>query len=276
MKKLLLCVALGLGLSGCASEPDNIFCADSFPCPTMSGNGGNAGGGGVAGSSGGAGGGTTGGGGMGGVTSTSTTATTTTSTTSVTVTTSTGPGPVECDDGVCEDVLSGQCLGSYFCGSLGLCAGLPLPGESDDNACTHDVCNGNSWDHVPYAADEITDGVFCTTDVCEPGSGVSHTPIVGCTGACTNPTDDAVLMVGNVEAIAGDCAKKNLSDADKALDCIKEETGLTDDCAVCFHNKQQCIIQNCLSDCIADASQPACVACVAETCDEAFFECSGL
>lgn len=267
MKKLLLCVALGLGLSGCASEPDNIFCADSFPCPTMTGNGG-------AGGNAGEGGGDDGGSG-GGTTSASATTVSTTVTTSTTTTTS-GPGPVECEDGVCEDVLSGQCLGSYFCGSLGLCAGLPLPGEDDGNACTHDTCDGNAWTHVPFAADEINDGVFCTTDVCDPENGVSHAPVVGCTGACTNPSDDATLAVTNVETIANACAKSHLSDAAASLLCIKEETNLTDDCAQCFNDEQQCLIAHCLSDCIADVSQPTCVACLAENCDAAFAACSGL
>ncbi|MEZ4311732.1 MAG: hypothetical protein R3F14_27185 [Polyangiaceae bacterium] len=96
-------------------------------------------------------------------------------------------------------------------------------------------------------------------------------------GACLNPEDGAVLNDPNkdVPAAVGKCGQDNFGMEPATLDCIKM-TGLSDGCAQCFDDTVHCIIEKCLSECIADAGSQACVDCRKMNCDPAFAECSGL
>ena len=51
---------------------------------------------------------------------------------------------------------------------------------------------------------------------------------------------------------------------------------LTASCADCAAQQAYCVVQNCLRNCLADSSAPACVSCSDIACGEAFQNCSGL
>lgn len=93
----------------------------------------------------------------------------------------TGGGPVTCNDGVCTDVLAGQCFISYTCSAGGLCKGVDkISGEDDGDACTKDICQDDAWTHSPFTAEEISDEDPCTVDSCSSAVGITHEAIQGC------------------------------------------------------------------------------------------------
>ena len=51
---------------------------------------------------------------------------------------------------------------------------------------------------------------------------------------------------------------------------------LSASCADCAAQQAYCVVQNCLTHCLADSSAPACVSCSDIACGEAFQNCSGL
>jgi hypothetical protein len=96
--------------------------------------------------------------------------------------------------------------------------------------------------------------------------------------ACLDDADQAIVMdmTKDLGKISGDCAKANLADCQKAYDCIQMGTGFTDECTTCFNNNVQCVIANCIGECISDSNSQPCLDCRAEKCDPAFAMCSGL
>ncbi len=119
-----------------------------------------------------------------------------------------------------------------------------------------------------------------TTTTGQGGSGggtTSTTGTTGAMGACTNAADTALLADPNadIETKVNDCAQQNLGQEPATLDCIKA-TGLSAGCAQCFDDTVQCVVMNCLTECLADSNSPACIECRAMKCDPAFETCSGL
>lgn len=98
-----------------------------------------------------------------------------------------GTPDVECDDGVCAEVFVGQCGVTYGCRPKddpsfvgNKCFVWELtPGKDDHNACTHDACVDDVWQHTPFTAKEIDDGDPCTIDECTPVEGIQHTQSCG-------------------------------------------------------------------------------------------------
>lgn len=95
-------------------------------------------------------------------------------------------------------------------------------------------------------------------------------------GACTNDADLAIVMSKDVGSIAGACAQMNFGNDAATQQCIKDQTGLSDPCIVCFMDTIKCVIANCLTECLSDPNSAACVSCRAAKCDPAFAMCSGL
>lgn len=105
-------------------------------------------------------------------------------------------------------------------------------------------------------------------------------------GACEADTD--ALCGANMVAVTGQCGVGcNAQSTDAATvakctkDCIQADEGvkptLSDDCTNCYVADVGCSIQNCLTDCAAAPTGPACNACRLEKgCAAAFYECSGL
>lgn len=116
------------------------------------------------------------------------------------------------------------------------------------------------------------------------------------TNQCTNTADMAAVQATYPIADAGDlgvpdiaaiCGKGCLGSADSVkctTDCIRQNTSnaVSEGCAGCFSASVKCTIDNCLSECIADAAAPACIACRCGTntdsinCFEAYTACSGI
>ena len=107
-------------------------------------------------------------------------------------------------------------------------------------------------------------------------NGQCTTTTTPSSGACTNANDQAIVDNQDVETIAKDCAIVHLTDADKAAECIKKDTGLSDPCIACFQGTVNCAIGSCAFQCL-DASNPACDTCLKDNgCYSEFEECSGL
>jgi hypothetical protein len=104
-------------------------------------------------------------------------------------------------------------------------------------------------------------------------AGAAGTP----SGACTNAADTTVLSDPNtdINKTVGDCAQSGLGQEPQTLDCLKA-AGLTDACTQCFDDTVHCVMDNCLSQCIAGSSSPACTDCRVTHCDPPFNACSGL
>lgn len=95
-------------------------------------------------------------------------------------------------------------------------------------------------------------------------------------GACTNDADMAIVQSQDLNGIAGDCFKSSGLDAKKTTACIKQKTGLSDGCVVCFSGVVDCGFQKCMMDCISDSSAPGCTTCLGKNCKPTFDTCSGL
>ena len=79
----------------------------------------------------------------------------------------------------CED--GNACNGAERCDAAGQCQpGTPVSAGTscaDDNACNGDeTCNGIGT-CVPGTPPVVSDGNSCTTDSCDPATGVSHVPV---------------------------------------------------------------------------------------------------
>ena len=101
-------------------------------------------------------------------------------------------------------------------------------------------------------------------------------------GACANASDLAVLDAGKetIDEAAKDCTLNCLGDPDLAgcaVPCVAEQTGLSHDCAACFVGVLDCMIDQCLPECVADPEGPECLQCTEdEGCLSDFDACSGL
>ena len=105
------------------------------------------------------------------------------------------------------------------------------------------------------------------------------------TGACMNAADQALLDTEEkrdaVQATAGTCGKdeclsKPTEEQEQcAVDCIKKDHALSDECAGCYGASVLCGIKNCVAQCIADTAAPACLECLGANCLPAFYTCSG-
>ncbi|MBK8259331.1 MAG: hypothetical protein IPK82_42590 [Polyangiaceae bacterium] len=96
-------------------------------------------------------------------------------------------------------------------------------------------------------------------------------------GACTNDADLAIVQDPNkpIADAVNDCAQMNFGQEPGTLNCIKG-LGLSDGCAQCFDDTVQCVVMNCLNQCLSDPNSQACTDCRAQFCDGPFAMCSGL
>jgi hypothetical protein len=98
----------------------------------------------------------------------------------------------------------------------------------------------------------------------------------GAPGACTNQADLGILCSAEFPDAAQACGTDNLGAGAEVIGaCIAEDTGLSDECAVCFGETTQCTIDSCLADCAPDPLGDPCTACRAENCDPTFDVCAG-
>merc|ERR1712083_986230 len=72
------------------------------------------------------------------------------------------------------------------------------------------------------------------------------------------------------------CGHQCLGDASCTSTCIAKRRGYTEACADCFGALTGCTKDNCMFDCMMDASGSTCKNCVDAHCTPAFETCSGL
>lgn len=100
----------------------------------------------------------------------------------------------------------------------------------------------------------------------------------GASGACTNPSDMAVISDpgSDVNGKVGACAQKNFGAEPGTRDCIRSESGLSTACADCYDGMSQCVVKHCIAQCLAGQNSPGCTSCRAQNCDPAFAACVGI
>jgi hypothetical protein len=95
-------------------------------------------------------------------------------------------------------------------------------------------------------------------------------------GACVNPSDQSVKSSYDLEQESFDCFLQcNPGSAECFANCISSNTGLSPDCATCYGQGVQCVIDNCTDPCLSSLEGPECVSCRAQYCDGPFTSCSG-
>jgi len=142
-----------------------------------------------------------------------------------------------------------------------------LPDSSNDSS---DTTVDLGVEDVP-AADIVED--IPVEDVPVEDVAVEDVPIEG---ACNNDSDLALLMENDPSGTMQQCGMSCIgAGGDCILDCIKEGTEFSDDCAVCFAGVTTCIMANCITQC-AGGDSTACDTCRIENCGPAFETCSGI
>jgi hypothetical protein len=123
-----------------------------------------------------------------------------------------------------------------------------------------------------------------TTNPDEGDSGTGQgLPMLVCSddgdGVCINDTDCPLVEGGELNAAAQICAFFCLgSEADDCIaNCLVDDPGLTEECAICHQGLSDCVIEFCLEPCSEDPNGAACGQCLDdEGCESDFVECSGL
>jgi hypothetical protein len=179
------------------------------------------------------------------------------------------------------------CFGALLataCGSTAAGGGSTVvtdTGSGSDTGLGEDVAAGtdaSATDTAKSDTDMAMDTMPMGTDAMAMDTGPMDTGPAAdvASGACTNPTDEAVNKSVDVAKKVGDCASSSLGNGAKAKPCIVTNTGFTDGCAQCFADTIDCVSKNCVFNgaCIGGDS-PTCDACRIKNCGPAFTTCSG-
>ncbi|MFH1809462.1 MAG: hypothetical protein ABIJ09_12005 [Pseudomonadota bacterium] len=98
-------------------------------------------------------------------------------------------------------------------------------------------------------------------------------------GYCQNDADQAALtdpaldLEAEVSACSYECLLNELMST-CVTRCVQDEVGLTEECARCYGDNTECVLHNCINDCV-DGNSPACTTCRDQYCTAAFEACSG-
>ena len=127
-------------------------------------------------------------------------------------------------------------------------------------ACGDDGCGGSCGSCAP--------GSSCVGWSCEPDE----------TGACTNPGDSAILEAGNLAPVAYGCATDCAEQPESCLtDCLVQKTGVSAACAQCYSDTFDCLVANCLPECVQNPAALKCLNCLKEKgCTAALESCTGV
>ena len=133
--------------------------------------------------------------------------------------------------------------------------------------CGPDGCGGTCG---TCGADQVCNGV----GNCQ---GTAWAPE---TGACKNDDDVAVLEKGQVSGISEQCLYDNIpaiiaDDQATLLQCLKDNTGLSDGCVECFGGLLDCTIKACPFQCMGGKT-PECMSCMEQSCYPDYITCSGV
>ena len=132
------------------------------------------------------------------------------------------------------------------------------------------------------------------------------TPLIGCTettgdggsggtggvqeGACTNQEDLAIVCAPEFVDEAWSCASRTFGRcglgaggqggdpsecrSEIASECLREDMGMSTDCAECFGDMTACVMASCES-CFFGVDTQECHVCRAENCNDALYSCTG-
>jgi cysteine-rich repeat protein len=166
-----------------------------------------------------------------------------------------------------------------------LCIHSPIDGccssdadcpPANDPCLLDPVCNtdtGDCWAQnvagCCHSDDECAGGEVCDANQCVDAGG----------GACTNAADTEVhgsVDVADEASQAGAGCATNPDPEACIIGAVQSSAGVTSSCAGCYAIQQLCLQSNCLLQCFFGVESSGCIDCMAETCDPAFEECSGL
>jgi hypothetical protein len=95
-------------------------------------------------------------------------------------------------------------------------------------------------------------------------------------GACTNAADQAVVDETDVAAEAEACGRDCFGGGMCVTECMRDDVGLSMECASCFGDTAECTRDNCLTACLG-TDEARCTMCRREAgCLGDFEACSGL
>lgn len=179
--------------------------------------------------------------------------------------------------------LSGQCALCYGdsaeCGVFN-CAGACAinPSGASCLACVQANCAAaqNACIGVPPTTTTTLDTTTTTTTTTTLDT--TTTTLAPVTGACTNPADEAVDVLFDMQAQATTCTVGCLSSPTRVAcvaACVEAATGASAECSGCYADTAECGLQNCAGVCAIDQGAPPCQACLDQYCVESFDECTG-
>jgi hypothetical protein len=105
---------------------------------------------------------------------------------------------------------------------------------------------------------------------CEPNGGL----------ACNNCNDCRQIIDGSAKKAASDCGVQCGGSRSCAASCLKQSTTLSDPCSGCLLDFFDCLVQNCLANCLG-TTPDACSQCArtrpsaADSCSSRLEKCSG-
>ena len=147
-----------------------------------------------------------------------------------------------------------------------------------------EVCAGITWE----GCQPECDGLVCGPDpncgfscgTCDPGyrcEGGACVP-VEMTGACNNEDDLAALAEAEPFAVAQACVLDAGCDNDHEClsACIADQTGVSEDCSLCWGDLALCGVDHCLLICYLDPEGDDCTGCLNDLCKPAFETCAGI
>ena len=156
------------------------------------------------------------------------------------------------------------------------------PPSSTPETCTADCAGKHCGDDgCGSTCGSCNGGQSCDAGICVADvTDVPDVPALG-DGACTNPADVPILETGTVSGTVEECAMENIDAVlagDKAtvIGCVKDQTGLTDGCLVCFSDLFDCTMAQCPFQCLSGTENPDCINCLTTACYPSFIDCSGV
>ena len=127
--------------------------------------------------------------------------------------------------------------------------------------------------------EDCTPSSVCGDSVCSDAETPESCPedCPAPSGACTNAADQAVMDAVDVTGLAQACGLNCLGQTqDCAINCVVDDTGLSEACAQCYSEIITCSVINCLNECVSDPASEVCTECQGEFCTEDFYACTGL
>lgn len=186
---------------------------------------------------------------------------------------------------LCQPACDGKECGPDGCGgSCGECMNdcdpncegnepYPDPDLCDQEAgvcyslCCPDCCGKNCGD----------DGCGGICGQCQEEEDCVDSQCQG--GACANEADKAIVLDEANQDVISDCSLGCGfgEDVDQCTaDCLVENLGLSEACALCWGGTFACLVENCLDICIAEPAGDACKACFKDPCMVELSDCSGI